>query len=447
MANQSKIWAAVYNCFDPLVILSGDRLRAWHIEREGSPLKRLITSLQPECLPQKVLLVGQMGSGKTSELFKLVSLLQKDYLTVYLDLYGSLDINTSSRLELLFCLGAAIYKAASDAGVEIPHKAWDDLVSSLSTLVREQTQRKGFQIDPMGALAGILTTASLELPALAVVGSALGQGVQFNFGMTRQDVERLEVGPVMPEIFQRVNAIIELVEKKAGKNLLLIADGLDKVSGSDQARLLLERNWFLTNLKCRAIYTIPLGIYYSPIYNEMQHYYQCVELPNIRLHSRDDREKRYEAGYALMRSLVEKRLQGAGLELDNVIEAPALNQLIQASGGLIRDMVRLVREASQDAQETGLACIDSAAAGRTANKVRKQMEAPLFAEHFQALEEIDADDGLIKNENPYQLELLRRGYILNYENGGVWHELHPLALKIIRDHRQRLMKRTGAQDG
>jgi hypothetical protein len=83
----SADWNAVYNAFNPFASIPIDRLDAWYVERPHAPRAALITRLNPQKGPQRILLVGDPSSGKTTELTKLATELQLHYdaLVIRLD--------------------------------------------------------------------------------------------------------------------------------------------------------------------------------------------------------------------------------------------------------------------------------------------------------------------------------------------------------------------------
>ncbi len=440
-------WTKVFNTFDPWKPLSGKKLETWFVTREDSPLRRLESSLQPDKVEQKVLLVGQRGCGKTSELLKLVSLMQDEYFTVYVDLFASLDLNASSLLELLFCIGGAVYKVArEDDKVHPPERLWKELVSSQSTLIREQTRRSEFELNPTAILSTLVCAAGAVYPPLAAAGKAV-EGVRFGFGIGRKEIERLEVPPILREVIARVNAIIGEVEERAGQPVLLVADGLDKITDFKQAALLFARSWALTAIGCRALYTVPVALYYSTqFHGEVQNFFASEELPNVRLYPRGEREKRHEPGFETMRSLVEKRLTSAGLTLEQTFDPQALDELVRMSGGVMRDMVSLVRYAALKAEEDGADRISPAIAQWAIAKLRREMQAALFEDHYRALSEIARSEGLIDRDDPAQMELVRDGYVVSYHDG-FWRDIHPIIWPLLEEYTSRTVSpRRGQPD-
>jgi len=428
MNKHEALWTTMFNIFNPLVPVSGEHIKAWFVEREHSPLPRLELALRPDRREQKVLLAGQRGSGKTSELFRLMSRKKEDYYTVYTDLSPVASQEAISAIEVFFSLGAAIYKSAQTDGLKPKKETWEQLVSSLSTLARERSET----LDLLAPLNFVLATSAAVYPPvapLAEAGSALLSGLKIG----RKDLEKIELEPVLREVVARVNLILSDVSSKAGKPILLIADGLDKIKHFELATALFNHTWAFTQLPCQAVYVAPPILYYSVRFQEIGDYFTCEELPNVRLHIKGQREHKDVEGWATMRKLVENRLKAAALDGAVQVFAPeALELLIEKSGGVMRDMVELIRYASMEAELLNAGRIDLQAAQRAAANMRRKIQAGLFKEDYEAILSFQRDCDVAK-QNSTQMELLRGNLIVNYENGGFWRDLHPLVLDIMNE--------------
>ncbi|MBN1922910.1 MAG: hypothetical protein JW892_16790 [Anaerolineae bacterium] len=433
MTEMPALWTAMFNLFNPLVPVSGDYLSAWFVERKLSPLPRMELAMRPNRAEQKVLLAGQRGCGKTSELFCLMSHMQSDYFTVYTDLGASATEDPVSSIELFFAMGAAVYKAARDAGLKPSEGVWKELVSSLSTLTREQTREKGLDFDPLAPLNAIVATASAIYPPLESVSKALS--VKASLGLSQRDIEKIEVEPVLREVVTRVNAILADVRCKANRPVLLVADGLDKIKRMETALSLFNHTWAFDSLACQAVYTVPPVLYYSVRFQEIGDYFSHEELPNVRLYPYGQRGKWDPEGLATLHRLVEKRLQAAGLDIpSHVFDSDALALLIQKSGGVMRDLVELIRSAVLSAESRQAKRIEMVAAQEAVALMRRKIQAGFFKGEYEALLDVQKNRGQIDKANEIQMELLRGNLIVNYENGGFWRDLHPLVVDILRDY-------------
>lgn len=434
LAAQSSKWDSIINQFDPWTAVSGEQLQTLFVEREYSAWQRLRLSLRPERIQHKVLLSGQRGCGKTSELLKLASEVQDDYLTVYVDLFQSLDLTDTSRVELLVLFGAAIYKAAQEADVKVPARLWKELFSSMSTVVREQTSQKDFALDAMAILSTVVCTAGIVYPPLAEVGRGMRDSFRLGLGFNRKEIERLEQEPILREVMARVNAIALEVQQAAGKPLLLLADGLDKVGDPSQAELIFARSWTLTAVGCRVVYAAPVTLVYSPLQKELQNYFESVDIPNVRLYEKGTRDVLYQPGLNVMQTVVERRLGTIGLTVADVFDPDALDHLIPMSGGIMRDMMELVRNAITEAEILGEARVSVKAAGQAIHRMSIAMQRGLTEQHYRALLEFERSGGLINGEDRYQLDLLMNGYVIGYENGGFWRGIHPIIAPVVSEY-------------
>jgi hypothetical protein len=182
------------------------------------------------------------------------------------------------------------------------------------------------------------------------------------------------------------------------------------------------------------------------MFHEVQQYFSCEELPNVLLHHRDNRNQVDQPGFSVMEDVVKKRLSSVGIDTSHVFDPQALEYLIRMSGGVMRDMVSLVRQAALDAELGEKDLIDLPAAEQAVHRIRRQLEATLFEEHYRALQEIEYSDGRIDKEESAQKDLLRDGYVVNYENGGFWRDIHPLVQLILADYKARQHGATGLKN-
>ncbi len=429
--NQHTWKDTVYNCFNPFEPVSGDKITAWFVERQDSPLEQLENAFGYGRLAPKILLLGQRGCGKTSELFKLISKLKEKYFTVYVDAYASLELDSTSRTELLFFLGAGVYSAAKEAGLKIEDHLWKELVSSLSTVVREDTRQTDISLDPMGLLRGVVATAGTAYPPFSVIAAAT-DGIRFSLGLTKKQVERLEIGPYLKEISHRVNAIIQATEGASGKKVLLIADGLERITSEEQSRQLFDKSRYLTSLRCDAIFTVPVALYANPGFREADNEFEHAQLPNIRIYEKGNRQQAYQPGYVTLREVVTRRLDSLGLSIEIIFETGVVDYLIQMSGGVLRDLVHLVRRAVilVENNESRIGMFHAQEAVRS---LQMELAQVLYEEDYIALRKI-LKSGSVERNDPAQLQLLWSRYIVNYHNGGFWRDVHPLILSIVEKH-------------
>jgi hypothetical protein len=434
-------WTPVYNAFNPWEPLHPGQMADWYVARPHSPLQALVAELSPDRGTQRVLLLGHRSSGKSTEMVKLGTELARrfNYLVVRIDLDQNLDPGKINPIEVLFLLGTAVYKVARQELEQGPDEALlDRLVGNLETLVREHTESKTFEVDKKGLLDNLvcfgsgLVAGPVAVGVMKAVTSLIP--VKFASGTDIQLARKLEVQPQVREILATLNAIIADAEQKGRRPVFLIVDGLDRVPNMEMARYVFAENeeW-LDGPVCNVLYTAPIMLYYSPVFGHVRSNFDARPFPNVKVHwphQLDDPGTPEEAGYQVMRAVVHRRLrQPLGLEPDEVIVPQALDHVIDMSGGVMRDLIRLVREATVKAELAGQRQIDLEIAGQTVLSVRRDYKASLNVVYRQELAEVLRSHEVTGSEKCD--ELLLGNYVLSYVNDGIWFDVHSVILPLL----------------
>jgi len=425
-------WTPVYNAFDPFSPVPPDKLEAWFVERPRRPVDALLRRLDPGRLPQRTILVGHPASGKSSELTQLAAELARryDYFVVRLDLEPNLDIERVNPLEVLFLVGAAIYKVAQAELEDKPNpELLQEMVRGLETVVRTHTDNKEFTLNVRDLLAGLICFGATVIggPGAGAAARALTgavTGFRFVSGTNKEIVRRLEVQPSLKEMVERLNVLIDEVQAKAGRPLVLIVDGLDKPRDEDTVALNFLHTPYLADIRCRVVYAAPMLVFYSPRFAQVRARFPILPFPNIKLHKRGAPEKRDQEGYRTMREVVQRRLHSLGLTPERVIAPEALDDLIRGSGGVMRDLIRLVQDAALNAESEGKDRIDRAASGRALADLRMLYEAQLTPPYRSVLERVR--DTNQRTEDRECDELLQGNFVLSYLNDDVWFDVHSI---------------------
>lgn len=427
-------WARIYNAFDPYRPVPPEKVDAWFVERPASPLLRLLTDLDPGRLPSRSILVGQLSSGKSTELVKVATELRRrhDYFVVLLDLDESLDIEKANPVEVVFLMGAAVYKVAMAElpGDPPPVALMDQLSNGLETIVKTQTANRNFSLNLAEVLGKVVCYGASMLggpvgTAVVEVAERAVRAGKFVSGTDAAVVRKLEVEPQIERMVERLNALIADVQARSSRPLALVVDGLDKIRDPDLIELNFAEKKFLADPACRVIYAGPIDLYYSPRFAGVRSRFPIRPFPNVKLRTAAVPPRRVEAGYAMLRQVVDRRLASLGLGRGEVIDTLALDALIAASGGVLRDLIALVREATTEAEITGKDIIDFEAAARTILARRRLYAVQLSPKYRAVMDRVK--ERHIRTDDPECDELLRAGLVLNYVNDfEEWFDVHAI---------------------
>jgi hypothetical protein len=199
---------------------------------------------------------------------------------------------------------------------------------------------------------------------------------------------------------------------------LIVIDGLEKHSTTDAAALL---NVML-DLPCSLVVVVPLPLLLSPNYaSTIGECDRVISLPAISL--RQANGNRDDDGVALLRTVVERR---AGAD---AFESSALDAIIEASGGIHRDLLTLAQQSCMRAAMKNRTMVTEADARASIEERRQELSLHLTPSDLAYLLEVKASKRL--TGDPRALPLISRNVIVSYHGDWAWFDVHPLIQPLL----------------
>jgi len=404
----------VYTNFDPFAPLSTlSELRDFYVIRKKSPLERMkMELLYDNTGNMKSLFSGHRGSGKSTELNKLVSdeLIQSKYFVVKYSVKEVLDIAGLDYIDLLVSIGAQIFiKATEDGKLKLNKGVLDELERWLGTIeiVREDTSLKS---------ASVEAEAGLKAVFIKLLG-------KLKVEYTTRDNIRQTIQPKISELIGIINLIINELVLNLNKKVLVVIEDLDKPDLKIAEELLYKRQTSLTSPSCCIIYTVPIGLLYCPDAPQVgQAFNRIYVLPNVSITKRDDLSPNPD-GQETMRKFIEKRMS-----LD-LIEENALKHAITISGGVFREMARIIRTSTINAIGRDAEIISLDDVEMVESEIRNEYRRILETQDYEALKVIHETRELKGSE--ICAKLLHELSILEYQNDDNWCDVHPTIIPLI----------------
>lgn len=235
---------------DPRYYIDFSEVRGGDIVQE---LARTIIRLSPDD-PTTQLLTGHIGSGKSTELFRLKAQLEAaDYHIVYFESDRDLEMSDVEVTDILLVIARQISASLESIGITLRPNYFQRLFQSIS-----DTLRMPVEISDVSLSVGIATITTQSRDS-ADLRSQLHQYLE----------------PRTKNILDAINQ--ELLEpaiahlKGMGKaGLVAIVDNLDRVDPTrrmgDRLQpeyLFVDRGEQLKRLECHVVYTIPLSLVFS----------------------------------------------------------------------------------------------------------------------------------------------------------------------------------------
>jgi len=456
-----RAWIA--NC-DPATVLGPDDARYINIDVSppvrGSGERSCVESmyrtidLAQDEHPTTQLFTGFIGTGKSTELRRLERLFRDrsqqrstevlflNFDQHYIDPHSPIEVADVVRV-LAFALDSAAILAARSADEPLTelHEAPTRHIGEFKTSYLRYFFDKLKGITPElskieFAAGGLKLMADLRSNPFMRAQASLVSKVQFEqFVADSQEYMR--------------KAVATIKARRQVERVVVIADGIEKIRAkreSDRSAvessvesLFVDHAEYL-ELPCHSIYTFPLWLRYRNANIGLAYSAQPTILPMVKVCLPDGSP--FEPGIERLRDLLGRRV-----DLDKVFgsascaEGTALRHVIRHSGGYVRDVVRIVRDALYAASTFPLS-IDLVEQVLTERAHEYQLV--LRSEDLSLLDQINQTH-VAPSETDAGVErfgrLIDQAIVLGYRNGieatPEWYRLHPLVerTRIFRARR------------
>lgn len=395
------------NVFDPARPLEGELLDSFYISRPHAPLKAMKAYLRANQSPVKVLFCGHRGCGKSTELARLAKDLENEFLIVPVSA-RSLDLADLTYVDVILASAAGLFLQASSVkgAARIKSSVLKDVLEWLGSEIVRETTVSVLKSGNMGAKLSVLI---LSL-----------QGKYSSETTTRKTV-RDRLYRQVSDLIQRMDAVCEELEKKGVPPLILFED-IDKADLERARGLFVEHRNTMISPACRIIYTFPISLRHSHEFPAIRRDYSKVfSLPNISINERNgsiDARGREAIG-----SVITRRIPG------EVFEKKAFDSIVELSGGLMTDLVRLVSDAALIALTEGSSHITNEIVERVEAEMANDYRRILVSEHYDALRRSLSEKEFVADD--VTRELLANQSLLEYRNNKVWCDVHPIVRGLL----------------
>ncbi|MFA7242286.1 MAG: hypothetical protein WC091_19415 [Sulfuricellaceae bacterium] len=360
------------------------------------------------------LLTGHRGCGKSTELLRLKAELEtQNFFVVYIDVEELLDLVDLDYLDVLLSIAKETENVLRSAGITLN----DTLLENLSAWFSERVVENSSTHELAGAVK-TQAEAGATLPFFAKLMSRLTAEIKTASSRrttTRQNLER-----ELAVFIEKLNVLIDdartKVRQRGRKDLVLIVDGLEKMhyrllgdGQSTHAHLFVLHAEQLKAPKCHIVYTMPISLGFNA--NLGNDFDNILVIPMV---------KTTADGMACLHQVIARRMAIA-----QVFEPPELvDRLTQLSGGVMRDLMRLIRLAT----DTGGDKITGDEVAYAETTLIREYDRLLRDQEFPQIKWVN-ENHRVTGEEVYA-RMLNLRLILEYQNGERWADLHPAVTRI-----------------
>jgi GTPase SAR1 family protein len=379
------------------------------------PRGKLPEKLQAEISPSetaKLLVAGQRGMGKTTELTRLVNLLRKENECVPIFLqFGSQEEITEAAL-----ISAMAGKLAADPEIGLS-------VSSTEAITRWQEEETIMETLEEGSEGGAGVGGSYVL---------LSAKAQLSRKRAKKTERKRSVAKNKRELLEAFNSLIAKARKKSGKRIVFVVDDIDKVQNATSIEsTFIHSAQLIGDIETPCVFTVPIT-YATSTYLRIATlpYTGLYRVPAVPLQNAYGAQN--HESYEFMREVFDRRM------LFNPLSKDQLDRVLQYSGGVLVDAMRVLRGVCKDAILNSL----------------KSVPDKIIEEHFQNLVDdykylfdspelwtklatfSNAKDKAVFITDDAIPDLLYKMIVIEYREASMWFDLHPAARRLYEQNKE-----------
>lgn len=339
---------------------------------------------------------------------------------VLFSIANTIEMSDVNHINILFAIAVNLMAKAEEEAVKISPSLRQSLLDWFAT--KTQTVATGVNIEGEAGFK-LFSLIQNKLKAEASVRNEL-----------KREFERK-----VSELVAQINAIAAAVENATGKQILVIIDDLDKLDLATVREVYREHIKALFLPGFRIIYTTPIaslrdGPLRATMISETDD--QIVEMQVAKLF------KKVDSRAEVMEPIEENRQKLCDM-LDRrigptLMEPEIAEAIVLKSGGVLRELIRLANKCCRiclrqirRAQDVEAILINQEVFDQAVQNMRLDFEAPLGKADYEILR---ATYQSFKPEDPKAqafLDLLHGLHILEYRNGQIWYDLHPVVTDLL----------------
>jgi len=397
----------------PLKPDKNGRPNPFYIDRPGNPIAELTDALMaPFYRPPKFFFSGHKGCGKSTELQHLLSnrQLRKKYWPINFSIREETDITDLDFRDVLLAIGGRLFREYRKRGGELP----DQLLKELGSW-KGKTEKEISTI-----LEG---RASVSELSASVDSFFLNAGLKMKLEPATRAVLRQVIDTDITGLIGIINHISTAIYTKEHLIPLILIDDTDKPDLEKACQIFHDRREIMMQPNCAIVYTVSSALFYSKEFDAIRD--QALFLPNINLHPPMRPAHHEREGYTTLKKFVQVRMD------PHLISGDALEQAITYSGGVFREMARIMRTAIGRARRRHADCLDINDIEWSATEIRNEYRRILDKDDIKLLKRVYENNRLEYNERMRPLMQLLA--LLEYRNGENWCDVHPVLRKLLDD--------------
>lgn len=409
--------------------LKGKEIERFYVDRGfHSELKALMGELEAGARTSppsntKFLFVGHTGCGKSTELSRLATIIEtgtrrsqflsENFLPIQYSVSEVVGLYNIEFVDIALSIILGIYKEMERLGHVVDESAarrvYDWLYRTQGGPPYEAQLGDHPHVDFDLGLGSLIRLIDVRLKSE---------------GEIRESI-RARVRKYVPELINLINQVIFEVSMITGKNILLIIDDLDKIQPLDSAlNIFREHVKSLVSFDCFAIYTAPISLLYDAASKHIGQFLEVHYMPMFRVRTKESQPETFDApDVDTLREIIYRRAH------PDLFEENVLETAIYMTGGILRELIRIIRGCCVYCEEYGVSQITHKVLNYQKNKLKSEYYRMLEDEDYLWLHRVKKT----KSRASVNVRHLESLCVLYYPNGKGWFDVHPIVTELLRE--------------
>ncbi len=415
--------------------LSGDDLDRYYVDlgaaRKNDAILNINSTLELQEAEQHsaILFTGHRGCGKSTELRLLQRKWQEHFHVIYLESDKITDINDVQYTDLYLLIAQYLEYEMRQLNIGLDSRIVQNIEQWFADVIQELEMSKNIEV----AVAGEITISNSGLLPIPLLAKFLAKLTSQIKGASRDKTTiRRAIEKDISILMTSLNLLLHDAEKKLidkyphYKGILIVFDNLDRCPPHVADKLFFDYAAQLQAIDCTIVYTVPIASLYSsrgiaktfakPYTVSMVNIYEYFDKP--------DSLSYMDKGLDSLVELLDKRIDTNQVFADKQI----LLDIISASGGHVRDLMQMVRQACLTAIGRKHTQVQVDDALYAINQAQFSFEREIPDTHYPII----AETFLNKRapSNALGQDCLFYTYVLEYNGDRRWNYPHPTVIKI-----------------
>ena len=417
---------AAYRDLDLFPLLEPEKIQRFRVEYGREVLVRLKSEVKASEENGKFIFAGHRGCGKSTLLNQFAEEMKSTNFVVFYSIADLIEMSDVSHVNILYSIGLKLLDAATQAQVPIDVDIRKTLLDWTTTNQKEifsTEDKSAFGTDP-GAIFRFFT-------------AKLQQESSFRRELERTFEKRIS------ELVRNLDRLAAAIQIKTEKSVLVIIDDLDKLDLSTVEKIYRNSLKSLFSPGFKIVFTIPISA--IPELEIMGTFRsEGVVRPHLfpvtKFYIREDVHQPdaqpIPKNLGLFESVIELRFA------DCLLDPKTRRKMALMSGGVMRELVRIGRECCMECMiqlevepDRTDVRIDDAVLTRAIRNLRNDF-ARQIGSNYELLANVYHHLNIVEGHE--FIKLLHGLMILEYENGDLWYDVHPIVVDLLK--RKELIK-------